>query len=546
MNKISRFLQEHLDGEVLTSAGVRDYFSTDASVLKLTPQMVVYPAGKNDVRKVTRFCWQLAEKGHLLPITPRGRGTDQAGAAIGQGLIMAFPAHMNKLLEIDTKQRMVRLQPGANFGAVQDTLQTHGLYLPPYPASISYSTIGGAIANNCAGERSLKYGPIADWVDQLEVVLANGEIIYTERISKRELNRRKGLSTMEGEIYRQVDGLISDNWDVLGKYADSRQVSKNSSGYNLTAVKRSDGSLDLTPLFVGSQGTLGIVTEAILRCAPHTPQSELLVAEFASLEAAGQAVEDLVKLKPCSLEMVDRHLLEFVQKHQPDMLKDLLGEDGTMPAVVLLAEFDGPSHARRKAAKKAFKLLESKVRRLRRSDEFYEQQRFWAIRHSAASVVNFNDAGRAALPIIEDGVVPRRKLVEYIEKVYQLLDRHHLEAAVWGHAGDANLHMQPLLDLSKIGERQKAFKLMQEYYAMVIALGGSITAEHGDGRLRSPFLVKQHGLDIVELFSQVKKFFDPRGTLNPGVKLHTDISDLVPILRQEYSLKHLADHLPRT
>ncbi|RWZ79687.1 MAG: FAD-binding protein [Candidatus Chaera renei] len=546
MNKIARFLQEHLDGEVFASAAVREYFSTDASVLKIPPQMVVYPAGKNDVRKVARFCWQLAEKGRLLPITPRGRGTDQAGAAIGSGVVMAFPAHMNKLLEIDTKQRMVRLQPGANFGAVQDTLQTHGFYLPPYPASLNYSTIGGAIANNCAGERSLKYGPIADWVDQLEVVLANGEIIYTERVSKRELNRRKGLSTMEGEIYRQVDGLITDNWDLLKKYADSRQVSKNSSGYNLTAVKQSDGSFDLTPLFVGSQGTLGVVTEAILRFAPYTPQSELLVAEFASLEAAGQAVEELLKLKPCSLEMVDRRLLEFVQKHQPDLLKDLVGEDGAMPEVVLLAEFDNPSHKRSKLAKKAAKAIEGKVKRLRRSDEFYEQQRFWAIRHSAASVVNFNDSGRAALPIIEDGVVPRRALVEYIEKVYQLLDKHHLEAAVWGHAGDANLHLQPLLDLSKIAERQKAFKLMQEYYSMVIALGGSVTAEHGDGRLRSPYLVKQHGLDVVELFSQLKKIFDPYGTLNPGVKLHTDVADLVPLLRQDYSLRHLADHLPRT
>ncbi|HMR73305.1 MAG TPA: FAD-binding oxidoreductase, partial [Candidatus Saccharibacteria bacterium] len=147
MNKVASYLQSHLSGEVLDSAAVRDYFSTDASVLQVKPALVIYPRSTNDVRKVARFSWQLAEKGHTLPITARGSGTDQTGAAIGKGAVMVFPAHMNKVLELDSQQKLVRVQPGVNFMALQEMLNTHGLFLPPFPASYKYSTIGGAIAN---------------------------------------------------------------------------------------------------------------------------------------------------------------------------------------------------------------------------------------------------------------------------------------------------------------------------------------------------------------------------------------------------------------
>lgn len=546
MNKIAQYLQEHLDGEVLSSARVRSYFSTDASVFSIPPLMAVYPKNRNDVRKVARFTWQLAEKGHVLPITARGRGSDQTGAAIGRGITMVFPAHMSKLLEMDNKQRMVRLQPGLTFRALQETMKTHGCFLPPYPASLDYSTVGGALGNNSAGEKSLKYGSMRDWVEQLEVVLANGEMVHTTRISKRELNKKKGLSTFEGEIYRQVDGLITDNWELIQTHARARRVSKDSSGYALAEVKRPDGSFDLTPLFVGSQGTLGIITEAILRLAPYSPKSDLLVAEFGTLEAAHDAITELLKLKPSALEMVDKNLLDFVSKSQPNLLKGLVSD--ASPALVLLVEFDDVAERQRhKATKKARKLLESVASRVTYSDDFEEQEKLWSIRHSAAAIINYGEGGLAALPVIEDGIVPHELFLQYVEKVYDLLKKNHVQGvALWGHAGDANVHMQPLLDLSRLSDRQKVFKLMNEYYDMVLKMGGSIAAEHNDGRLRSPYVEKQHGSEMYQLFEEVKKAFDPYGTLNPGVKLGTDLKMLGSVLRKEYSIEHLADHLPRT
>ena len=545
MNKVANYLQEHVVGEVLASADVREYFSTDGGVFKLTPSLVVYPKNTQDVRKVTRFSWQLAEKGHVLPITARGRGSDQAGAAIGSGIVMVFPAHMNRMLELDAKQRLARIQPGMNFRALQELAHSHGLFLPPYPSSIDFATLGGAIANNTAGEKTVKYGAMRSFVKDLEVVLANGEVIQTERINKKELERRKGLTTFEGEVYRQLDGLIVDNWDLINQHANTPGVSKNAAGYALSQVKHKDGSFDLTPLIVGSQGTLGIVTEAILRLEPYNPHNTLFKIHIPQLTQANEVVGELMKLQPSLLEVVDNNLLEFVKRVSPNRLKGLVDEP--FPALVLLVEFDDlKDSAQLKKAKKAEKILQKLGVDFVGTQNYEEQQRLWSIRHSASAIIWHAEAGTKALPIIEDGVVPLENFQPYVEGIYKIFAKYNLEPAVWGHAGDANLHLQPFLDLSKIGDRQKVFRLMDEYYSLVLGLGGSTCGEHNDGRLRAPFLPKVYGPEMYSLFQQVKKIFDPFGTLNPGVKVDVTMRDLVPMLRQEYSLRHLADHLPRT
>ncbi|HSE61533.1 MAG TPA: FAD-binding oxidoreductase [Candidatus Saccharimonadales bacterium] len=545
MNKVASYLQEHVLGEVLASPDVRKYFSTDGSVFEVTPSLVVYPKNTQDVRKVTRFSWQLAEKGHLLPITARGRGSDQGGAAIGQGIVLVFPAHMNRLLELDVKQQMARIQPGIIFRTFQEAVQSHGLFLPPYPSSIDYATVGGAIANNTAGEKTVKYGDMRRYVQSVEVVLANGEVIQTERISKKELQRRKGITSFEGEIYRQLDGLIIDNWDLISQYANARDVTKNSAGYALSQVKLKDGSFDLTPLLVGSQGTLGIITEAIVGLTPHNPRTTLFKISLPDLEDATGIVAQLLQLGPSALEVVDRNLLEFLGRVSPTRLKGLVEQP--YPALILLAEFDDTKDsAQVKKAKKAEKLLRQLGVEYIGTQNEEEQERLWTIRHSAAAVLWHNEGAAKALPIIEDGIVPRDRFPEFVRKTYELFEKYGLQAAVWGHAGDANLHMQPFLDLGKMSDRQKVFKLMEEYYDMVLALGGSTSGEHNDGRLRAPFLPKVYGQQMYEIFAQVKKIFDPYNTLNPGVKVGVTLKDVAPLLRHDYTLEHIADHLPRT
>ena len=540
MSKVARYLQEHINGEVMTSADAIKYFSTDCSIFEITPLMVVYPRTVSDVRKVARFSWQLAERERILPITARGKGTDQSGGAIGSGISMVFPAHMNGIVSLNKDRAIV--QPGANFGKIQQTLITHGRYIPSYPGSMEYSSIGGAVANNASGERSLKFGSMRNYTKALQVVLANGEVIRTSRLSKRELGKKMGLTTMEGEVYRQLDALIMDNWDTINR--SKIGVTKNSAGYDLVDVKHKDGSFDLTPLIVGSQGTLGIVTEIEVSTEEHSSESTLVVGFYDSLKKAANSIKQLEKTNPVALEFIDVNLLNFLDKHNPKQLAGLV--DKPFPQVILLAEFDGKTRIQKRNSKKAMKIIDKHADNVRLESNQSKREELWKIRHSAASV-NWQDInGAKALPIVEDGVVPSSKFAEYINAVYELFKKHGQKVAIWGHAGDCNIHIQPFIDLSKTGDRQKAFKIMDEYYQLVISMGGSTNGEHGDGRLRGPYLKSLYGEETYILFEKTKKIFDPYGILNPGVKIGVDIKDLAPILRKEYSLDHLYDHMPRT
>lgn len=545
MSKVAHYLQEHLVGEVITSADARRYFATDTSILTLTPALVVYPRNENDVRKTARFTWQLAERGRVIPITARGAGTDQSGAALGSGIMMVFPAHMNRILELDPKSGSVAVQPGLNYGKLQQTLHTHGRFLPPFPASQEYSTIGGAIANNAAGEKSIKYGSTRDFIRSLRVVLANGEVIETRRLNKRELGKKMGLNTLEGEIYRALDTLLEENKKLVEGL--KKDVTRNSSGYDLASVKRKDGTFDLTPLIVGSQGTLAIVTEAIVETESFNPASTLIVASFATVDEAAKAAAELRQLPslPSAVEMVDEHLLNFIDRTNPNQLKGVV--EKPFGKIMLLIEFDDANaRVQKRMVKKTKKILDNYASSHNIETDPEQQEQLWKIRHAAAAVSSFSQAGAKALPFIEDGIVPVEKLGELVESVYLMFEKHHLQVSVWGHAGDGHIHLQPMLDLGQLGDRQKLFRLMEDYHKLVISLGGSISGEHGDGRLRAPYLAEAYGQEAYDLFVQVKSIFDPHGTLNPGVKVGVSSSDEVkPLLRSEYSMSHLYDHMPR-
>jgi FAD/FMN-containing dehydrogenase len=545
MSKIAHYLQEHLSGEVMTSADARRYFSTDGSVFSVMPAIIAYPRNENDVRKTARFTWQLAERGRVIPITARGKGTDQGGGALGSGIMMVFPAHMNKVLELDGKTGLVSLEPGINYGKLQQTLHTHGRFLPPFPSSIEFCTVGGAIANNASGEKTVKYGCTRDYVQGLRVVLANGEVIETGRIKKRELNKKLGHSTFEGEIYRALDALLEDNRELLASL--ELNVTKNSAGYDLLDVKLKDGSFDLTPLIVGSQGTLGMVTEATVKTEPYNPSTTLIAAFFDDIQVAEQAVLDIRKLSdaPSAIEVVDDNLLNFIDQHNPNQLKGIIQKP--FHKLVILIEFDNNSdRVQKRMAKKALKILKRYDVPYQLETEEYLKDQLWKIRHSAAAIISHTEGNTKALPIIEDGVVPVDQFHSYIQAIYALFEKYHLRVAVWGHAGNANLHMQPFLDLSQVGDRQKVFKIIDEYYSMVIKMGGSTSGEHNDGRLRAPYLKQLYGDDLYVLFQKVKQIFDPYGTLNPGVKIDVTLDDIKPLMRAEYSMEHLYDHMPRT
>ncbi len=543
MSKVAHYLQEHLVGEVMTSTDARRYFATDASILQLAPAIIVYPRNENDVRKAARFTWQLAERGRVIPITARGSGTDQAGGALGNGVMLVFPAHMNRLLELDTKSNTVTVEPGINYGKLQQTLHTHGRFLPPYPTSLEYSTVGGAVANNASGEKSVKYGDTSAFVRGLRVVLANGEVIETRRLNKRELSKKLGLATFEGEIYRSIDTLLEEQKMLVERLQLS--TVRNNAGYNLSDIKHKDGSFDLTPLFVGSQGTLGIITEAVLSTEPHNPQTTLMMASFDSLEHLQQAVLALRELSdgPSAMELIDGPALEQINRLNPNQLKDVL--EAPYPNAVLLVEFDSGDKQAKKQAKQADKIFEQYAIDVQAATEPEQQQKFWKLREAIGSWIGHNEGLLRSVPLIDDAAVPPDQLRAYLEGIYKLLDHNNLKTAVWGHAGEARLHIQPKLNLGQVGDRQKAFRIIEEHRKLVTDLSGTLSAAVGDGRLRTPFLPEFYGADVYALLTKIKQIFDPYNTLNPGVKFGTSIDDIKEMIRTEYGLNHLYDHLPR-
>ncbi len=534
-------LQSQLLGSVTDHAEALAYFSTDASIFTVMPEAVVYPKNTADVRKTVALLAERARDGKKVSITARGKGTDQSGGALGDGIQLVLPSHMNRILKLE--KDTVTVQTGIVYQSLQQTLHTHGRFLPPFPASIDFSSIGGAIANNAGGEKSVKYGVTNEYVKSLKVVLADGSLIETKRISARELNRKKGQADFEGEIYRKLDSILLDNADLIKK--NQPKTTKNTAGYTLSRIKHKDGSFDLSQILVGSQGTLGIVTEATLKTLPWNPRTTLIVASFDSLQKAGDAVVKLQGLKPSTLEIADYYLLDYVRRNRPQDIDGLLPDK--LPKLVLLAEFDDYSQISQTfKSRRAERLLAKYASNVRVSTDPVEQESLWKIRRSAAAVMSMNSGSKKALPFIEDGVVPLKKLPQFLDKTYELLKKYDLEIAVWGHAGDANLHLQPFLDLSKKKDVDTLFDLADEFFEMVIEMGGSTCGEHNDGIMRGPYLRQLYGDEMYELFVRTKQIFDPQNILNPNVKIDVTREFQRESLRQEYSLGKLYEHLPHS
>lgn len=541
MSKVAAYLQEHILGEVSINPNTLKAMSTDASVLEIMPEMVVYPRVTNDIRKVARFVHQLAEKGHVLPLTARGSGTDQTGAAIGKGIVMVLPAHMNRLFEFDSKQKLIRIQPGVNAQTLNDALMLHGMSIPSLPVSARYSTIGGAVMNNASSPRSGRYGDTCEWVHQLEIVLANGDVLQTERISKRDLNKKKGLQTFEGEIYRSIDNLIDDNQQLIHDMIAS-DIRDNVGYSSIAKVKRKDGSFDLTPLFVGSQGTLGIVSEMIMRAQYTNAQETYVAISFASKENARDVLDKLAELTPATLEYFDGKLFTEAAKQgkKYDFYQNI-----TYPldAVVLVGFDDFSERGRQHKVKKVSKIIDAIDAQMTVAEGDMAAQ-LAAVREVTAYTLAPAGKDTSAPPIVDGAYIPKERFEDFQNAVNALADKHRIALPVHSNVLDGTIYIRPVLQLHKVGDKQKIFKLLDEYATIVDQHDGHLIGEAGEGRVKARFAYKVLDNEVLALFATIKNIFDPNGILNPGVKQTAELRQLVSELRQNYSLASLSDHVP--
>ena len=540
MNKIAHYLQEHLSGEVTSSPDIRRHFTHDGSILQLVPSVVVYPRNEGDIRKTVRFAWQLAQRGKVLPITARGGGSNSVGNAISSGVIMVFTAHMNEILELNAKKRFMVVQPGLTYNVAEQVLYSHGLFLPPYPTFQAYATIGGGMANNAIGEKSVKYGSTEDYVRSLRVVLSNGEVIETGPLGKKELNHKLGLQSFEGEVYRSLDKLLEENAEFIDRAYQGIRAHHNSVGYNLFNVKKKH-QFDLTPLFIGSEGTLGIISEATLDLKDYNPQTSQALISLEDVADLYEVLPRILELKPSMCEMLNRAAIEQVKSLNPNQLAGIRLHEAA--ALHLFVEFDEPKEAdRKKCQKQLHKITEKVGAWLEIAENADKQEILLKLRQSIATTLMQPQLQAKAVPVAEDICVPVDRLVEFLHKVEAVYSELGWPAAVWGQAGSGVVRMQPTLDLSNTGDRQKLFRIQDSLYASAVELGGSLSAGNGDGRLRAPYISLQYGEELYQLMMQVKKIFDPQGILNPGVKT-ASMNEVKTLMRTGYDSGRFAEHI---
>jgi FAD/FMN-containing dehydrogenase len=525
MNRIAKYLNQHIEGAVYSSPLVLTAYATDGSVLKMYPRVVAIPENTDDVRRLVRFSNQLAIKGVSLPVTVRGTGMDETGAAIGSGLVISLEK-MNKIQEIDPRQRLVRLQAGVKLGELQAALALHGLILPL--SGHPDLTIGGMIANHFSGSSSEKYGSIANYVSQAEVVLSNGDVIQTAVLSQRNLARKKGLTTFEGEIYRKLDTLIDENEKKLAAIPDPKT---NLSGYPFIAkLRRKNGAFDLLPAFYGAQGTLGIVTEVIVSCELMRERPQYVALLATDIKHALRLVTEVTELKPMELNLYD--LVLFKEAGDGSKLLKIfkkLPENG----VLMMASFDDVRKRRRmKKVKQLIKKFNGRVRFAASNDDNYGD--FNELKSILS--VYLNDGFRSVrVPLVDDAYIPRERLTDYYELVQMLGDKYKIKLPVFGSAMTGYYSVRPKVDLSSVPGRQFALAFVRDYSKTVAFCKGSLAAGAPEGRLKAVFTNHVMDAQLAELYAEVKKIFDQYGIMNPGVKGEATLPAVVRRLRTSYN-----------
>jgi len=539
VGKVAEYLRSHLDGEITDASDVREHFSTDAGLIKVMPAVVAYPFNEQDVRKVARFAWQLAEKGRKVSITPRGLGSDWSGGAVGESLIVAMSTHMNKILELDSRKGLLTVEPGATVGKINQTLITHGLFVPCEPLSSEFASIGGSIATNASGLRSAKYGSFSKNVVSSKVVLSNGDVIQTKRLSKREVNKRMGLATFEGEIYRGVDAILNENAEAINAYTGPSDFMP----LNIFDIRGKDGSVDLTPLFVGSQGTLGCLTQAVVSVTAYNPGLTQVVAGFFSEEEFYGVVNDLKKLNPSILTVISKSTFQLYASLNPLYVGKKFGE--TLPEFVVLLEFDEFSVRTQKKSVKKLKKLCSKldVKLLLGTNEKTKEELSKLYRLPNILMQSEIEQARV-VPGLDSSYISSDNYREALKDIDGMFHQNAVRYISWYDYVSGVARFFPFLDLRQLGQRQKLAKLIELMSTTVLKYGGYVGIQ-GGGRIMAQYHREMCGDVLYDIMKKFKDLFDPYNIMNPNVKFDVEAKAFSSKMIQGYSQGHRHNHLPK-
>ena len=536
-------LQHIITGEVTDAQDVRKAYSRDASLFEIEPEGVVYPKDVEDIKALVRFVGERRAFDKNISLTVRSGGTDMTGGPLNESIIVDVNRHLNQLKKVGSDYAVV--EPGMFYRDFEKETLKKKLLLPSFPASREICTIGGMVANNSGGEKTLQYGKTIDYVTELKVVLRDGNEYVLKSLTERELKEKIRHDTFEGKLYKDLFTLVREHNDVLKNARP--HVTKNSAGYNLWDIW--DGErFNMPKLFVGSQGTLGIITEITVRLVPAQPYRSLVVAFFDEMGNLAEIVDELRARKPTSLESFDDKTLRIATKFFFSFLK-LMGSKNLfslawrflpefwmvlrsgVPKLIVLIEFEGKDKAAlQERARETAKFLNERGVRTRIAKNEYDARKYWLMRRESFNLLRQRIKGKQTAPFIDDIVVHPKHLSVFLPKLYEILEKHDLLYTIAGHIGDGNFHIIPLMTLDKEKERAKIEPLMNEVYKLTLSFGGSLTGEHNDGLIRTPYLEQMFGKEVHQYFEQTKKLFDPLNIFNPRKKVGGTLA---------YALKHI-------
>ncbi|SEH15908.1 Cysteine-rich domain-containing protein [Natronorubrum sediminis] len=559
-------LRERIDGEVRFDEQTRRLYATDASAYELTPIGVVLPRSSDDVASVVSYCAE-----HEIPVLPRGGGTSLAGQAVNEAVVLDFTTHMGELHSVDPNERRATAQAGAVLENVNDELAPHDLKFAPDPAAGNRSTIGGAIGNNSTGAHSLQYGKTDAYVEACEVVLADGSVEEFGELTVAEL--REQADPDGGLLERIYDSLRR----VIDEEAESiqavfPQLKRNVSGYNLDRLVAEaygepsafdentddeieldadagpdpDATVNLARVFAGSEGTLGVVTEATVSLEPVPETTSVALLTYHDLLEAMADVDTIVRTHdPAAIEAIDDVLIDLAENTEEfapvaeqlpagtetallvefyaesdddgreqvaDLLADRLPDedvpDPTADAEDADEEGNVTESGRKDDPVRAFDALEA-------HDEAGKAE-LWKLRKSAAPILLSRTSDAKHISFIEDTAVPTENLADYVADFQDVLEEYDTFASFYAHAGPGCMHMRPLVDTKSEAGLEEFEALSDAVTDLVVEYGGSVSGEHGDGRARTQWNHKLYGDDVWDLFRDLKTAFDPDWLLNPG------------------------------
>lgn len=545
---IGEDIKKIIKGDVEWDEITLDKYSRDASLFEIRPEVVVFPKDSADIQALVKWVNENKSANPNLSITARGAGTDMSGGAVNESIILDLNKYMVGVLEMNEGERWARVLPGTYYRDFDKETKKYNLIMPSYTASRDLCTVGGMVANNSGGEKSIHYGKTERYIRELKVVFRDGYEYTVKKMSRKELMHKITEVGFEGEMYKELYKVITENIKTINSAKPN--VNKNSAGYYLWNIWNGDNeTFDLCQLIVGSQGTLGIVTEIIFDLVPTKKFSTLCVVFLKDLKNLGSIVNGALKENPESIESYDDNTLKVAVKFFGDFLKkkkfigmikfmfSFLPEffmtlAGGLPKMVLLIEFAGNDEAEiQKNARSLAEKIKKEFGALTHvTHNEAEESKYWDVRHESFNLLRKHVSGKHTAPFIDDFVVLPEKLPEFLPKLDKVLESYKLTYTIAGHPGDGNFHIIPLMDLKDPKTREIILDLSEKVYDLVIEYRGSITAEHNDGIIRSPYLEKQYGSLMTEIFKKTKDIFDPHNIFNPHKKVGVTKDDIARYL----------------